>query len=169
MGIVAATAHDPSALPGAPAGTSLTSRVADAYRILRFAVTGVYKGKTAVLSSFGTESAVLLHLVAKIEPATPILFLDTGKLFEETHHYRAQLAGVLGLGDVRTVSPSPADRAAHDPGGTLWSENADACCNIRKVLPLRGALRPFAAQVTGRKRFQTRVRADMPELEFCEG
>lgn len=149
--------------------SAATSCVSEANDILRFALTGVYKGKTAVLSSFGTESAVLLHLISKIEPATPILFLDTGKLFEETHQYRAQLARFLGLRDIRIVNPSPTDCAVHDANGTLWSENVDACCNFRKVEPLKNALNAFSAQVTGRKRFQTWMRAEMPALEFCEG
>jgi phosphoadenosine phosphosulfate reductase len=141
----------------------------DAHGILELALTGEFKGKSAVVSSFGAESAVLLHLVAQIDPTTPILFLNTGKLFGETLRYRDRLQDVLGLGDIRSLAPNPADRAKFDPEGTLWSKDTDACCNFRKVIPLKRALEPFAAQITGRKRFQTKERAEMAPVEFFEG
>ena len=141
----------------------------DARGILELALTGEFAGKTAVVSSFGAESAVLLHLVAQIDPLTPILFLNTGKLFGETLRYRDRLQDTLGLGDVRSLAPSLGDRALNDPEGALWSRDADACCQFRKTVPLAKALAPFAAQITGRKRFQTRERAEMQAVEFFEG
>lgn len=141
----------------------------DAHGILELALTGEFAGRTAVVSSFGAESAVLLHLVAQIDPNTPILFLNTGKLFGETLRYRDRLQDVLGLGDVRSLAPSLEARLANDPDGTLWSRDTDACCNFRKVIPLAKALEPFAAQVTGRKRFQTRLRASMQAVEYFDG
>jgi phosphoadenosine phosphosulfate reductase len=140
-----------------------------AHGILQLALEGEFKGKSAVVSSFGAESAVLLHLVAEIDPATPILFLNTGKLFGETLRYRDRLQDLLGLGDVRSLAPNPGDREKFDPDGVLWSKDTDACCNFRKVVPLKRALEPFAAQITGRKRFQTRERSAMPTVEFFEG
>ncbi len=141
----------------------------DAHGILELALKGEFAGKSAVVSSFGAESAVLLHLVAQIDPNTPILFLNTGKLFGETLRYRDRLQDELGLGDIRSLAPNPADRARFDPDGILWSKDTDACCNFRKVIPLKRALEPFAAQITGRKRFQTRERATMQPVEFFEG
>jgi phosphoadenosine phosphosulfate reductase len=145
------------------------ARGRDAHGILELALTGEFKGKSAVVSSFGAESAVLLHLVAAIDPATPILFLNTGKLFGETLRYRDRLQDQLGLGDIRSLAPNPTDRLKADPEGTLWSRDTDACCNVRKVIPLKRALEPFAAQITGRKRFQTKERAEMQAVEFFEG
>lgn len=145
------------------------ARGRDARGILQLALKGEFSGKSAVVSSFGAESAVLLHLVAQIDPNTPILFLNTGKLFGETLRYRDRLQDMLGLGDIRSLAPNPADRARFDPEGVLWSKDTDACCNFRKVIPLKRALEPFAAQITGRKRFQTRLRADMQAVEFFEG
>jgi phosphoadenosine phosphosulfate reductase len=141
----------------------------DAQAILEMALSGEFAGKTAVVSSFGAESAVLLKLVADVDPNTPILFLNTGKLFGETLRYRDRLQDILGLGDVRSLSPSLADRNRHDPEGTLWSKNADACCDFRKTVPLARALEPFKAQITGRKRFQTRERSSMEPVEFFDG
>src|SRR6185437_12814125 len=111
----------------------------DAQGILRLALQE-FAGKTAVVSSFGAESAVLLHMIAQIDATTPILFLNTGKLFGETLRYRDRLQDLLGLGDVRAIAPHPDDRARFDPEGTLWSRNTDACCNFRKVVPLKRAL-----------------------------
>ena len=138
----------------------------DAHGILELALTGEFTGKTAVVSSFGAESAVLLKLVADIDPHTPILFLNTGKLFGETLRYRDRLQDALGLTDVRSLAPSLQARFENDPEGTLWSRNTDACCGFRKVVPLARALEPFTAQVTGRKRFQTRERSDMLPVEY---
>ncbi len=121
------------------------------------------------VSSFGSESAVLLHMVAQIDPATPVLFLNTGKLFGETLRYRDRLQDTLGLTDLRSIGPHPDDRAARDAEGTLWSRDTDACCNFRKVVPVRRALEGFAAQITGRKRFQTQARAGMEKVEYFEG
>ena len=83
--------------------------------------------------------------------------------------FRDRLQDLLGLGDVRTLSPHPADRAANDPDGTLWSRDTDACCNFRKVIPIRRALEGFAAQITCRKRFQTQARAEMRAVEYFDG
>jgi phosphoadenosine phosphosulfate reductase len=141
----------------------------DAAGILELALGGEFTGKAAVVSSFGSESAVLLHMVAAIDPNTPILFLNTGKLFGETLRYRDRLQDQLGLGDLRSLAPHPIDRATRDPEGTLWSRDTDACCNFRKVLPLKRALQGFTAQITGRKRFQTKERATILPVEYFEG
>lgn len=140
----------------------------DAKGVLKLAL-AEFPGKVALVSSFGSESAVLLHMISQIDPNTPVLFLNTGKLFGETLRYRDRLQDQLGLGDVRSLAPNPADRSERDPDGTLWSRDTDACCGFRKVVPLRRALEGFDAQITGRKRFQTRVRAAMQKVEYFEG
>jgi phosphoadenosine phosphosulfate reductase len=136
---------------------------------IEFVLREEFAGETAVVSSFGSESAVLLHMVAEVDPTTPVLFINTGKLFGETLRYRDRLQDLLGLGDIRTLAPHPADRAAKDPDGTLWARDTDACCNFRKVIPIRRALEGFAAQITGRKRFQTQARAEMRAVEYFDG
>jgi phosphoadenosine phosphosulfate reductase len=141
----------------------------DAAGILRLALVEEFAGRAAVVSSFGAESAVLLHMVAQIDPATPVLFLNTGKLYGETLRYRDRLQDEIGLTDLRSIGPNPNDRADRDPEGTLWSRDPDACCNFRKVVPVRRALEGFDAQITGRKRFQTHARAAMEKVEFFEG
>ncbi|HQT79007.1 MAG TPA: phosphoadenylyl-sulfate reductase, partial [Rhodopila sp.] len=112
-----------------------------------------------------TDSAALLHLVASIDAATPVIFLNTGKLFAETLRYQQDLTRRLGMADIRVVHPSPRALAASDPDGTLWDSNPDLCCWHRKVEPLDGALDGFAAWITGRKRFQGGLRATLPRVE----
>lgn len=124
-----------------------------------------FPGKIAVVSSFGAESAVLLHMVAQVDPATPVIFLNTGKLFGETLRYRDRLQDRLGLMDIRSVGPHPGDLAVKDPNGGLWNADPDACCFIRKVLPLERALEGFDASITGRKRFKTSARSAMEAVE----
>lgn len=136
--------------------------------LLKLAI-GAFPGKIAVISAFAAESVVLLHQVAQIDPSTPVLFLNTHKLFGETMRYRDRVQETLGLTDIRSVGPHPDDRRAQDPEGTLWSRNPDACCHFRKVVPLRRALAGFDAVVTGRKRFQTSERSTMEKVEFAEG
>jgi 3'-phosphoadenosine 5'-phosphosulfate sulfotransferase (PAPS reductase)/FAD synthetase len=97
-------------------------------------------GRAAVVSSFGAESAVMLHLVAGIAEATPVIFLDTGKLFDATLRHRDTLIERLGLTDVRSIRPDAAVLAQDDPDGALWRRDPDACCGQRKVKPLDAAL-----------------------------
>jgi len=124
-----------------------------------------FAGRLAVVSSFGTESAVLLALVAEVEPALPVLFVDTGKLFGETLRYRDQLVRQLGLTGLRVVKAEPATVAAADADGALWLHDPDRCCGVRKVEPLYRVLDGFEAWVTGRKRFQGGLRSALPVIE----
>jgi phosphoadenosine phosphosulfate reductase len=142
---------------------SMAGKSAEA--VLEAAIRDLFRGQIAVLSSFGTEAAVVLHLVAQIDRSVPILFLETGKHFTETLMYRDILIDRFGFTDAREIKPDPADLAAKDPNGDLWKTNPDACCAIRKVAPLQRAMQPFAAQVTGRKRFQASTRAEIPLFE----
>ena len=123
-------------------------------------------GRIAAVSSFGAESAVLLHLIASIDPAVPVLFLDTGKHFTETLAYRDELIARLDLGDVRSLAPDPAELAARDESGLRWSYDPDGCCEIRKVQPLAAALAHYDASFTGRKGFQSATRAALPRFEL---
>ena len=126
-------------------------------------------GEAAIVSSFGAESAVLLHLIASIDPSVPVLFLETGKHFPETLAYRDELAARVGLTDLRNITPDPETIAKKDETGLRWSYDPDGCCEIRKVIPLKAALAPFDAQFTGRKGFQSATRTALPRFEVEEG
>jgi phosphoadenosine phosphosulfate reductase len=138
----------------------------DAAQLLRHALGGPLAGRIALVSSFGAEAAVLLHLVATIDAATPVVFADTEKLFGETLRYRAALVARFGLRDVRTFLPDPARLAEVDGKGILWAKDRDLCCHVRKVEPLARGLAPFDGWISGRKRFQAATRAALPLVEI---
>lgn len=133
--------------------------------ILSAALRDTFPGKAAVVSSFGAESAVLLHLVAEINPATPVLFVDTGRHFAETIAYRDRLVAHLGLRDVRSIGPTAEEVARLDADLSRATWDPDGCCAFRKVAPLERALGGFDAWITGRKRFQAATRLDLPVFE----
>lgn len=120
----------------------------------------------ALVSSFGAESVALLHLVAQIKPDVQVLFIDTQLLFPETLAYQAEVARDLGL---RNVEILRADPSAEDPTDDLHRRDPDACCALRKTAPLDQALSGFDGWITGRKRYQSGQRADLPHLEVEEG
>jgi len=142
---------------------------ATAHEILRAAIRHQFAGGIAMVSSFGADSAVLLHMVSEVDPSTPVLFVDTVKLFPATITYRDELVEKLGLTDVRTEKPAKEDLSRQDPVGMLWMSDTDACCHIRKVLPLERALDGFEAWISGRKRFQSSSRANLDYFEADAG
>lgn len=173
--------HDVIAPAGTPAAaqavafhTDIASRVAAlnvrykhhaATEVVERALKDPEVGKVALVSSFGAESVVLLHMVSVIAPDTPVLFIDTLMLFPETLEYQLDVAKRLGLTNIQRIEPAPADLALEDPDGTLHQFNTDACCAVRKTLPLERALAGYDAWITGRKRFQAGTRA---QLDFFE-
>jgi len=140
-------------------------RDASPAEVIATALRTVGREHLALVSSFGTESAALLKVMADVDPAIPVIFLDTGWLFEETLAYRDTLIEALGLRDVRSIKPLEETLNREDPPRELWFSDPDACCRIRKVEPLARALKPFNAWLNGRKRFQGGLRADIPVVE----
>jgi phosphoadenosine phosphosulfate reductase len=133
--------------------------------VIAAALREVGRDRLAVVSSFGTESAALLKVMADVDPAIPVVFLDTGWLFEETLAYRDTLIATLGLRDVRSIKPLEETLQRDDSERDLWFSDPDACCRIRKVEPLVRALAPFSGWINGRKRFQGGARAAIPVVE----
>ncbi|MFD1881668.1 phosphoadenylyl-sulfate reductase [Paracoccus pacificus] len=121
-------------------------------------------GRMAIVSSFGTESAVLLHLMSRARPDADVLFLDTLKHFPETHSYVDEIATRLSL-NLRVICPDPALLADEDPDDMLWENHPDGCCRIRKVIPLQDALDGYDSWVSGQKRYQSVARAAVPLIE----
>lgn len=141
----------------------------DTVDLIKAMVRDVFPDQIAVVSSFGAESAVLLHLLSQVDKNVPILFVDTKKHFGETKKYRDDLAKELGLTDVRSIHLDPEREREVDPKGTLFMRDPDLCCAIRKTGPLNAALQGFNAWISGRKRFQAASRADIPVFETEEG
>lgn len=130
-------------------------------RQLMSAVIKNHSGRVALLSSFGAESSVLLHMVSELAPGLPILFLDTEKLFPETLAYRDQLVRELGLTNLRNITPDPEDLERVDPDGILHTFDKDLCCHFRKTVPMQKAFADFDIIISGRKRFHGATRSDL--------
>jgi phosphoadenosine phosphosulfate reductase len=136
-----------------------------AISVIEHALRDPEAGRLALVSSFGAESVVLLHMVSITRAATPVIFIDTEMLFTETLVYQQELAERLALRDLRIIRAAPADMAEQDPDNTLHQRDTDACCALRKTLPLQTALTGFDGWITGRKRYQAGTRA---ALDFFE-
>jgi phosphoadenosine phosphosulfate reductase len=158
------------ALEAPTRGEARDAALRDAHpRAILEAARAEFGDRVALVSSFGAESAVLLHMAAEVDRAFPVLFLETGMLFAQTLDYRRDLASHLGLTNVRDLRPRFEDLALTDPDSSLWKRDTDACCHIRKVLPLDRALAGYDAWITGRKRFQGGARLRLPVVEEADG
>lgn len=124
--------------------------------------------RIAMVSSFGAESAVLLHLIAQIDRDLPVLFIDTQMLFPETLAYQTDLAAHLGLTNVQTVRADQAVLDVADPYGALRLKDPDACCDLRKTRVLNAALDGYDAWITGRKRHQAATRSGLNYFDLDE-
>ena len=134
-------------------------------RLLETVIAENPRKRIALVSSFGTNSVVLLHIVANIDPTIPVLFIDTGKLFGDTSTYRDEIAAKLGLTNIKAISPQRNVLKAVDPHGALWMSDRDTCCSIRKVQPFSQALKDYDIWISGRKRFQSGKRTELPLFE----
>tara|TARA_R110002072_G_scaffold65824_14_gene162525 strand:+ start:7264 stop:8022 length:759 start_codon:yes stop_codon:yes gene_type:complete len=141
-------------------------RGSDTQEMLRAVMADDLVGDIATVSSFGAESAVLLHLLSQIDPGIPVLFLETGKHFPETLAYRDELVERLGLTNLVNLYPELDELGTKDANGLRWSFDPDGCCEIRKVRPLAKALLGYDATFTGRKAFQSSTRAQLPRFEI---
>ncbi len=125
-------------------------------------------GRLAMVSSFGAESAVLLHLVGRVAPDLPVIFIDTQMLFQETLDYQLELAQQFGLTNVQRISPDTETVRRNDPFGSLHKTNTDRCCDLRKIQPLDKVISEYDSWISGRKRHQTDARAQMDIYEIGE-
>ena len=142
---------------------------ADAQAIVAGVIRDEFAGRIALVSSFGSNAAVLLHMVAQADPRTPVLFLDTGKHFGETRRYRDMLVETLRLERLRVIHPDETQVRQADSQGMLWSRQPDRCCFIRKVLPLQNALADYGAWLNGRRRQQGATRTSIGRFEVADG
>jgi phosphoadenosine phosphosulfate reductase len=142
-------------------------RDASATTILRASLVREWPGKLTYVSSFGAESAVMLALIADVDPDFPVVFLETGLHFPQTLDYKDELIETLGLTNVQDITPNETERKIIDPKDRLWQSDPDACCSLRKVRPLEPALKGFDAWITGRKRFHGGARMSLPVFEHA--
>lgn len=151
----------PGALTARAARLNVQMRHHAAQDVIRSAVEAI--PRLALVSSFGAESVALLHLASRVKKDLPILFIDTEMLFAETRTYQRDVAVKLGLTHITVVRAT--EISQYDPDGRLHSTDPDACCTLRKTVPLQSALQKFDGWITGRKRFQSGQRATLPHFE----
>ena len=161
------SAHDVKLFGDQIAASRLESRFArvKASSLVRLVIDDLYPGRVALVSSFGADAAALLHMVAQVDRATPVVFVDTGQHFPETLAYRDELCAALGLKNVISATPRAETVAEEDPEKFLFANDPDRCCEIRKIRPLAEALDGYDAWITGRKGFQSATRATLPLFE----
>jgi len=161
------SAHDVKLFGDQIAASRLETRFASvkASSLLRLVIEDLYPGRVALVSSFGADAAALLHMVSRIDAKTPVIFVDTGQHFPETLAYRDELVERLGLMNVIVAEPHKATLDREDPEKFLFASDPDRCCEIRKVRPLAEAMESYEAWITGRKGFQSDVRATLPLFE----
>ncbi len=137
--------------------------------VLKWLAHNTANGDVPLVSSFGADSVVLLHMISQIDPGYPVLFIDTGKHFVATLSYRDQLREHFGLTNLASIGPDAAQLKEQDPYGSLWISNPDACCDLRKTLPLDRAMAGYGGWITGRKRYQTGDRSKLATFELKDG
>jgi len=112
------------------------------------------------------QDTVLLHMISKVDPTVPVIFLDTGYHFAETIGTADASEAVYGLNLLRIrpkLSVEEQDRAF---GPNLFERDPDACCRMRKVRPLETAMRDFDAWASGVRRDETDNRSDTRVIEW---
>jgi len=137
---------------------------------LRVMIKEEFKGKIALFSSFGANSAYLVKTVAEIDKDIPVLFLDTQKHFPETLEYVNDIASLVGLTNLHMLTPDPKLVENIDKNGDLWQTQVNRCCWLRKVEPLKRKLDELGieAVITGRRRYQTGDRQALQKIEIDE-
>jgi len=133
--------------------------------ILEYSILNLFKNKIAYVCSFGTESAIILHLISQINKDIPIILLNTHFLFEETVKYKNELLELLGLRNCHEVFPDDKVLNKFDRNNDLWKTKVDKCCNLRKVIPLEKSLKDFEAWVSGRKSYHLGDRQNLKAFE----
>ena len=114
-------------------------------------------GLPCLTSSFQAECVVLVHMLQRVRPGLPVLFLDTFHHFAETYAYRDEITARWNLNLINL--------RADQPQVGLWQESTQACCGRHKVEPLFRALQDYDLWFTGLRRDQSPSRANLQEIE----
>ena len=138
----------------------------EANEILYESINKFFFKKIVYVCSFGAESAVILHLISNISKDFPVIFLNTGKLFDETLNYRNDLIKLFNLTNIIEIYPEKFDLTKHDANEVLWKADHNKCCEIRKVNPLKKALKPYTTWISGRKGYHSNERREKKVLEI---
>ena len=128
-----------------------------------------FSDKITYICSFGSESAIILNMISKINKNFPIFLLNSNFLFPETIDYKNDLIDRLKLVNCKDIYPDKVSLKKNDPNNNLWEKNIDKCCNLRKVIPLELKLKEFNAWISGRKSYHQGERSELKAFEFLNG
>jgi phosphoadenosine phosphosulfate reductase len=128
-----------------------------------------YSPRIVLACSFGAEDVVLVDMIQRINPRTPLFYLDTDFLFPETHDVKERIVARYQLKpeqviQVKSLLTPEQQATAH--GDLLWARNPDLCCQLRKVEPLNRILSGYGAWITGIRRDQAPTRQHARVMEW---
>jgi phosphoadenosine phosphosulfate reductase len=148
-----------------------TFEAGDAARIVKWAA-DQFGNDMVLSSSFGADSAVMIHIVNQVLPDIRIVFVNTGYLFPETHAYMEQLRlrFDLRVWTYRTRNDPVAYLHAAGEENPAWRKDVKACCAANKDEPFDRAMKELSprAWLRGVRRDQTPVRSKMQFVEWSE-
>lgn len=127
-----------------------------------------YRDRLAVVTSFQPTGIVTLHMLSEIAPNTPVITLDTGFLFPETHNVIDEMENRFRLNLHRVKPQLTVPQQTVKYGGALWESDPNLCCRLRKSLPLEKALTGYEAWIAGLRRDQSPTRANTPIVKWDE-
>ena len=139
-----------------------------AEEILRWALKEFHP-QIALASSFGAEDVALIDLLVKINPKARVFTLDTGRLPQETYDVMDKIREKYKI-QIETYFPDAAavEKMVNQKGYNLFYhsiENRQKCCGVRKVEPLKRALKGLKAWITGLRREQSVTRTAVAKVE----
>jgi len=118
--------------------------------------------KLMMATAFGPEGCSILHMLAQIEPTVRVINLDTGYQFAETLELRERLRERYGIA-VELIRPdTTVAEYEREHGGPLYVHRPDQCCYDRKIVPLRRAVKGYAAWISA-------IRGDQTEHRHAAG
>ena len=117
-------------------------------------------------TGFGPPGIVLLDLLFQVTKDISVFYIDTGFLFDQTYDLKNKLEEKYGFKFLRYSTELTPEMQADKYGQKLWETDPDSCCNIRKVIPLKDALKNYDVWITGIRKKQTQIRNQSDLIEF---
>ncbi len=141
----------------------------DARFILEYFIKS-YSGKTAFSTSFSIEDQVITHILSELTLQPKIFTLDTGRLPEETYKIIDRTRESYGV-DIEIYFPNfdSVEKMVREKGVNLFYnsiEDRKLCCHVRKIEPLKRALKGFEVWITGLRREQSITRKNINVVEY---
>lgn len=120
----------------------------------------------AFACSFGAEDVALVDMIVKINPNTKIFYLDTDLLFKETYETIERIKERYKISPIKYTPSLTLEEQARQYGDRLWEKDPNLCCKLRKIEPLKEALKDLNAWITGIRREQSPTRAKAKTVEW---